>query len=202
MKFVTNLRQWAVVMPMMLATLMMSGCQVSQAKINTVVTDIANWAPIITSDAVALGTDIASFDTADAAKIQGFLTTLQTDSTSLATLCKQYLAAPSSTLLTQIASTVSTLATTDSSALLAVLQIKNADSQNIAKGVLTTIATALTILSGYLATVNVTVSPAASQALLQMHKDIDWMTVQNELTLAKNQGLVPQYVTMQQAFGM
>jgi hypothetical protein len=199
MKQQSTLRRWAVVMPMLLATLMMSGCTVTQAKINTAVTDIANWTPIISTDATALLTDIASFTPSDAVQINKFVATMQTDSAALTALCKQYLASPSSSLLTQIAALVSTLATTDSGALLAVLQIKDANSQNIARGILTTIATALTILSGYLASVHVAVTPAATQALNQMKPYLNRAALAGELQIAKNQGLVPQNMTLAQA---
>ena len=174
------------------------GCSVSQAKVNTVVTDIANWTPVIASDASALLTDIASFEPADAATIQAAVTIINTDSTALTALCKQYLAAPGASVLAQIASLVGTLATADSGALLSVLQIKNPASQNIAKGVLTTIATAVTILSGYLQSVNVQPSATVAQALEQLKPYVNRSVMGQELARAQLQGIVPANLTLAQ----
>jgi hypothetical protein len=173
------------------------GCTpATQAKVNTYVQDIANWTPVVSSDASALLTDIASFEPADALQIHKLVAAMQTDSAALTELCKQYLAAPSSSLLTQIASTVSTLATGDSAALLQVLQIKDPTSQMIAQGILTTIATALTILSGYLAAAGTTVTPAASAALERMRPFVNRKTLDRELDWAKAQGLAPRFATL------
>lgn len=177
----------------------LTGCTVSQAKVNTAVQDIANWSPVVAADASTLLTDIASFAPADAKSIQSFVATLQADSAQLALLCKQYLAAPSPTLLGQIASIISTLASSDSSALLQVLQIKDPTSQSIARGVLTTIATALTILTGYLSSTGATVTPAATAALIEMRPYVDRAVLGRELALAKNQGVAPEWVTLQAA---
>lgn len=174
------------------------GCKASQSQVNTAVQDIANWTPVIASDASALLSDVGSFEPADAAAIQSFVTTMNADATALTGLCKQYLAAPSPSLLTQIAATVGTLATSDSGALLAVLQIKNANSQMIAKGVLTTIATAVTILSGYLQSVNVATSAPSIKALRQMRRDVDQAQLDAALSQAKRQGLVDRRVTLAQ----
>jgi uncharacterized membrane protein len=183
----------------LLVCLPMCGCTVSQAKINTVVQDIADWSPVVSSDASTLLLDVASFEPTDASAIQSYVQTIQSDSATLTTLCTQYLASPSPSILAQITSLVSDLATNDSSALLAVLQIKDARSQQIAQGVLTTVATALTILSGYLATINISVTPQATTALNQMKPVLNRAKLEEALQLAKNQKLVPQYVTLAQS---
>lgn len=170
------------------------GCTVSQTKVNTAVSDVADWTPVIASDATALLTDIASFEPADAAQIQAFVTTLNADSMALQAACKQYLASPSPKLLAQISSFVTTLATTDSQALLAILQIKDPTSQMLARGILTTIATAVTILSGYLSIVNVKVAGLES---LKPYADHAQLT--QALARAKRQGLAPDSVTLAQA---
>jgi len=174
------------------------GCSVSQAKINTVVTDISTWTPVIAADATALLTDIASFAPADAATIQNAVTVINSDSTALTALCKQYLAAPSPTLMTQIAALIGTLATTDRDAMLAVLQVKNPQSQATAKGILTTIATAVTILSGYLQSVNVQPSASTTAALEQLKLYVDRAPMERALAQLKAQHVAPQYVTLAQ----
>jgi hypothetical protein len=175
------------------------GCtKPTQAQINTAVTDIANWTPVVASEATALLTTISGFDPVDATQVQSFITIMNQDSTDLAILCKQYLAAPSQSLMTQISALVSTLATTDSSALFAVLQIKNPQSQATARAALTTIATAVTILAGYLQSVNVQVSATAANAIdtLKLYANHDQM--QNALDTAMAQGLVPQGTKLEQ----
>ena len=171
-----------------------TGCTVSQSKINTVVQDIETWAPVVASDASALLTDIASFDAADAGQIQGFVAVLNTDSAALATACRQYLAAPSATLLTEIAGLVGQLATSDAGALLAVAEIKNANSQMIARGVLTTVATAVTILSAYLQSVNV--QPTNPVALEQLKPYANRATLALALARAQDQDLAPRQATL------
>jgi hypothetical protein len=175
-----------------------TGCTVSQAKINTVVQNIATWAPVIVNDATSLAANVASFDPDDAVIIQKYVTTIQTDGTLLTAVSNQYLANPSPILLAQISSLVSDLATTDSSALLAALQIKNANSLMIAKGVLATIATATVILSTYLTTINVAVTPAAAQSIEQMKPVVNKVTLIGELNKAKTQNLIPENTTLQQ----
>ena len=178
-----------------------TGCApVTQAKVNSVIQNIANWAPVISNDAGTLAASIASFDPADAAQIQQYVGVMQRDSALLTTLCNQYLAAPNANTLAQISAMVSELTTTDSTALLQVLQIKNPNSLAIAKGVLATVATAVTILSTYLATINVQVSPAAKQSIKTMAPVVQKVTLVSELNKAKSQGLVPENTTLA-AFG-
>jgi hypothetical protein len=172
----------------------------TQAQITAVVQNIANWTPALTNDAAVLGGDIAAFDPADSVLIQKSVAQLQSDSSFLTTLCNQYLANPSPTVLAQIAATVSDAVTIDSSALIAALQIKDATSQLIAQGVLATIATALTILSTYLASVKVSVTPAAQTALKNIAPYVNKATLSSELDKAKAQNLIPANITLQ-AFG-
>jgi hypothetical protein len=172
----------------------------TQAQITAVVQNIANWTPALTNDAAVLGGDIAAFDPADSVLIQKSVAQLQSDSSFLTTLCNQYLANPSPTVLAQIAATVSDAVTVDSSALVAALQIKDATSQLIAQGVLATIATALTILSTYLASVKVSVTPAAQTALKNLAPYVNKATLSSELDKAKAQNLIPSNTTLQ-AFG-
>src|ERR1039457_7552172 len=87
----------------------------TQAQITAVVQNIANWTPALTNDAAVLGGDIAAFDPADSVLIQKSVAQLQSDSSFLTTLCNQYLANPSPTVLAQIAATVSDAVTIDSS---------------------------------------------------------------------------------------
>jgi hypothetical protein len=184
----------------LLISLPLTGCTVSQAKINTVIQNIATWTPVISNDVTTLATEIASFDAADAAVIQQYLTTMQTDSDLLTTLCNQYLAAPSTSILNNIATLVSDLATTDSDAFLMVIQIKNPNSLLVAKGVLASIATAVTILSTYLATINVSITPTATQSIHQMAPYVKKVTMAKELNKAKSQGLIDKNISLQ-SFG-
>lgn len=182
----------------LLAVLPMTGCTVSQAKINTVVQDIATYAPTIATDAQTLAVVAQSLDPADAALIQSSIATLKQDSGFLTTLCNQYLASPSPTLLAQIAGTISEIATTDSAALIQVAQIKNAQSVTTAKAVLAGVATAVTILSAYLTSINVSVTPVASQSIKQMAPYVQKSVMVSELDKAKSQGLISQNTTLQQ----
>jgi hypothetical protein len=184
----------------LLITFPITGCTVSQAKINTVVQNIANYAPIITTNATALATEVQSFDPADAVLIQKSLTILLRDGPLLTTLCNQYLANPSSSVLNQIAALVNELATVDSDALLVVLQVKNPQSLETAKMILAGIATAVTILSVYLSSINVQVSPAAKQAIKQMAPYVKTTLMVSELNKAKSQGLISKNISLQ-AFG-
>lgn len=173
-----------------------TGC--SQSKVDTVIQDIANWTPIVVADATALLSDLAGFEAGDAAQIQTFVMTLNTDANTLTTLCNQYLAAPTSTLLNQIAALVGTMATTDASAVLALLQIKNANSQMIAKGILSAIASALTIISGLLSGVGVGLTSAARASLEQLRPYVNRDTLSDQLAVLKSQGLVRQNSTLAQ----
>jgi hypothetical protein len=180
--------------PLMIAT---TGCSVSQAKINTVVQDIANWTPTIAGDATLLLTEIASFEPADAATISGAVSVINADSQELATLCKQYLASPSPTVLGQIAALVGSMATANSGALISALQIKNAQSQNLAHGILALIATAVTILSALLQSVNVQPTSTVASTLEQLKPHVDRVALNTALDAAKNQGLAPQNTTIE-----
>ena len=184
----------------LLVIIPMTGCTVTQSKINTVVQDIATYAPIISADAANLANAATAFDPNDALLIQQSLTTLQNDSAALTALCNQYLAAPSSSLLTQITATVSELATTDSDALLKVLQIKNPQSLATSKLILASIATGITILSVYLSSINQTVSPAAATSLTNLKPYVQQNMLIDQLDKVKSQNLVPQNTTLQ-SFG-
>ena len=176
-----------------------TGCnKPTQAQINTVVQNIANWTPTITNDAAVLGGDIAAFDPADAVLIQKSVAQMQKDGALLTTLCNQYLANPSPSVLAQITATVSDAVTIDASALIAAAQIKNPTSQAIAQGILTAVATGLTILSSYLSSIKQSVTPAAATALKTMAPYVNQSTVTKELNKAKAQNLIPGYVTIQQ----
>jgi len=175
----------------------MTGCSVSQAKINTVVQDIATYGPIISTDAQTLAALATSLDPADAALIASSVATLQKDSAFLTTLSNQYLAHPSPSLLNQIAALVSDIATTDSAALIQVAQIKNPQSIATAQAVLAAVATAVTILSAYLSSVNVTVTPAANTAIKTMKPVVLKTTLVSELNKAKSQGIIPENTTLQ-----
>lgn len=178
-----------------LLALPMTGCTVSQAKINTAVTDMQTWTPVVCSDAETLMTDVASFAASDAAQIEAAVKAMSTDCPALETAEQQYLAAPSASLLAQISSFVSTLATTDSQALLAVLQIKDTTSRTVAQGVLTTIATAVTILSGFLATAGASQTVATSQ----LRPYADRAVLHREFARAQMQGLVPAGYSLAQS---
>jgi hypothetical protein len=175
----------------------MTGCTVSQSKIDTVVTDIGNVSAIVSADAGTLSTEITAFNPSDAGQIEGDVAVIVKDSAALSVLCKQYVAIPSASLLTQISTLVGTLATSDSAALLSVLQIKDANSQATAKAALTALATALTIISTYLGSVHVAATPATAAALNNLKPFLDHVALQRELDLAKSQGVAPQWVTLQ-----
>ena len=123
---------------------------------------------------------------------------MQKDGALLTTLCNQYLANPSPSVLAQITATVSDAVTIDASALIAAAQIKNPTSQAIAQGFLTAVATGLTILSSYLSSIKQSVTPAAATALKTMAPYVNQSTVTKELNKAKAQNLIPGYVTIQQ----
>jgi hypothetical protein len=167
------------------------GCTASQSKINSVIQQIANWAPVISTDAGTLMTEIASFEPQDAAQIQEYTNTIQQDGAALTILCNQYLAAPSPSILGKIAVLVGELATNDSSALINILQIKNPASQSLAKGILMSVATATTILSGYLSTVNV--QPTAPVALNSLKPFTDKTILEQEIKVAKSKEIIPSY---------
>jgi hypothetical protein len=129
-----------------------TGCSSNtQAQVNTAVQDIENWAPVVSSDAASLLTAIAQFNSADAAVLQPIVTQIQNDVAPLQALCAAYLANPSAGVLAQITAAVNAANTSVSSALLAALGIKNANSLAIAKAALAGIATALVVLTTYLA---------------------------------------------------
>jgi hypothetical protein len=69
----------------------------------------------------------------------------------------------------------------------------------LAKGILTTIATAVTILAGYLQSVNVQVSATAANAIDTLKLYANHGQMQNALDAAMAQGLVPQGTRLAQA---
>ena len=178
-----------------------TGCTVTQAKINSVVQDIATWTPVVAADADTLLADVAAFDTADAALISTYIAQIQQDSNLVTTLSNQYLANPSAAVLNRIATLISDIATNDSAAFIAVAHIKNPNSQRVAQGILITISTAATLLVTYLGTINVSVTPAAAASLQTVKPIVQKATLKAELDKAKSQGLVNNNVTFEQAFG-
>ena len=178
-----------------------TGCTVTQAKINSVVQDIATWTPVVAADADTLLADVAAFDTADAALISTYIAQIQQDSNLVTTLSNQYLANPSAAVLNRIATLISDIATNDSAAFIAVAHIKNPNSQQVAQGILITISTAATLLVTYLGTINVSVTPAAAASLQTVKPIVQKATLKAELDKAKSQGLVNNNVTFEQAFG-
>lgn len=127
------------------------GCSKStQTQINTAVTNIETWAPVISTDATTLLTTIAQFNPSDAATIQLLVKQIQSDVSPLQALCAAYLANPSAGVLSQITSAVNAANTSTSSALFAALGIKDTTSLTIAKTALAAIATSLTVLTTYL----------------------------------------------------
>jgi hypothetical protein len=180
----------------LLVILPITGCTVSQEKINSVIREIATYAPIITDNATTLATAVQSFDPADAVLIQKSLVILLRDGPLLTTLCNQYLANPSSSVLNQITALVDELATVDSDALLAALQIKNPQSLETAKMILAGIATAVTVLSVYLSSINIQVSSEAAQSIKKLAPYVQTSSLISELNKAKSQGLVPENTTL------
>lgn len=178
-----------------------TGCTVTQAKINSVVQDIATWTPVVAADADTLLADVAAFDPVDAALISTYITQIQQDSNLVTTLSNQYLANPSAAVLNRIATLISDIATNDSAAFIAVAHIKNPNSQRVAQGILITISTAATLLVTYLGTINVSVTPAAAASLQTVKPIVQKATLKAELDQAKSQGLVNNNVTFEQAFG-
>jgi hypothetical protein len=147
-----------ILIPVATTTGCSSTATTTQAKINAAVLDIQNWAPIVAADATTLLNESEAFAPADAVQIQALVTQIQKYVAPVQTLCATYLANPSAGTLAQIAATVNGANTAASSALLAILNIKDAHSQAIAKTALVTITTALTILTTYLATTGQTAS--------------------------------------------
>jgi len=82
---------------------------------------------------------------------------------------------------------------------LAILQIKNQNSQMIARGIIAAVATALAIASVYLSSTGVAASPSTATSIQQMKAYVDRAQLANALQLAKNQGLAPQSYTLAQA---
>lgn len=187
---------FVIVLTILLIIIPVTGCNVSQSQINSVVQNIDSYTPVIVTDATAYSKIAQTLDPADAALIQESVTILQKDSNFLTTLCNQYLAAPSSNTLSQIAATVSELATTDASALIQVAQIKNPQSVTEAEAVLAGVATTVTILSVYLQSVKVPVSKAATKSIQRMDPYVKKSVLVSELDKAKAQHLVPSYVTL------
>ncbi len=190
-----NLLYKLLVLPLacLLVVLPVTGCATNQANINVAVTDIYKWAPVVSSDATALLTDVASFNPSDAALIQTLITQIQSDVAPLQSLCKAYLAHPTAGVLAQIAAVVNSANTATSSALLASLHIKDPNSQLIAKGILQTIATALTIITTYVTSVGLT-----AQITLPVGFEFDHGMALSSLSGAKSEGLLPNTATESQ----
>jgi hypothetical protein len=176
-----------------------TGCAPSQANINKAVTDIGNVMGIVNTSLTALQADIALFPPSDQAVIGPYVSKGITDSAAVKALCATYLAAPSASVLSQISATFSTLAADGASATLAILQIKNQNSQMIARGIIAAVATALAIASVYLSSTGVAASPSTATSIQQMKAYVDRAQLANALQLAKNQGLAPQSYTLAQA---
>jgi hypothetical protein len=162
-----------------------------------VVQDIAAQSENIVAGATAFQEVLATFSPTDAAKLQPAIATIITDGNLINTLANNYLTAPSATLLTQISSILDTLATTESSALLAALDIKDANSLKIAQAVLSGIAAGVVILGIYLTSINVSVSASTTKTINGLIPYTSKPVLVSELNKAKDQGLVPQYTTIQ-----
>lgn len=173
-----------------------TGCSASQAKVNTVVQDIANWTPTVSADATTLLREIAAFEPADAATIQKAVTVMQADAAQLTSLCQQYLAAPGATLLAQIGAMVGEMVTADSGALLAVAGIKNPQSLETAQAILALIATGLTIASGWLQSINVQPTANVASSLELLRPYADRATLALALARAQDQDLAPRQATL------
>lgn len=179
-----------------------AGCSpATQSQITTAVTDIQKWAPVVTADVAALSSDIASFVPSDAAAINSFVATLQADAPQLQALCQAYLAAPSNSTLSQLSALIASLATTNSQALLNILNIKSTNSQTIAKGVLTTLATAFTILVTLTANWQTTsqlrlVNEGNPVKLAQLRPVLDRTMLSQALSQAQAQGMVARSTTV------
>jgi hypothetical protein len=176
-----------------------TGCSPSQQSINTAVADIGNVMGIINTSLTALQADIALFPASDQAVIAPYVSKGITDSAAVMSLCSTYLAAPSASVLSQISATFSTLASDGASATLAILQIKNPNSQQIARGIIAAVATSLAIASVYLSATGASASPSTTTSIQQMKAYVDRAQMENALQLAKNQGLAPQNYTLAQA---
>ena len=177
----------------------MTACSPSQASINTAVTNIGNVMGIVNTSLTALQADIALFPANDQAVIGPYVSKGITDSAAVKALCATYLAAPSATVLGQISATFSSLAADGASATLAVLQIKNPNSQMIARGIIAAIATALAIASVYLANTGVATPASTTTSMETMKPFVDRAQLASELQRAKNQGIAPQSYTLAQA---
>jgi hypothetical protein len=177
----------------------MTACSPSQASINTAVTNVGNVMGIVNTSLTALQADIALFPANDQAVIGPYVSKGITDSAAVKSLCATYLAAPSATVLGQISATFSSLAADGASATLAVLQIKNPNSQMIARGIIAAIATALAIASVYLANTGVATPASTTTSMETMKPFVDRAQLASELQRAKNQGIAPQSYTLAQA---
>jgi hypothetical protein len=192
---------WTVTIALLCCTLALplTACSPSQAKINSVVQQIDTWTGVLAPDATALLTDIAAFDPGDAAVLQNAVTLINTDAPLLEAACKQYLAAPSASTLAQITAFVGELATADSAGLLQVAQVKNPNSQNTAKEILTTIALGLTIASGLLQTINQAPTVQVKVSLNNMKPFLDRAKVEQAFQMEKDRGLLPRGLTLREA---
>jgi uncharacterized membrane protein YozB (DUF420 family) len=156
-------------------------------------------AGIINTSLVALQADITLFPAEDQAVIAPYVAQGITDSALIKSLCVTYLAAPNAAVLAQISSVFGSLASDGASAILNVAHIKDPNSQMIAKGILAAVATSSAILSAYLATTGVQAAPSTGSSLTQMQKYVNHDVLVRELQVAKNQGVVPQWMTLAQA---
>lgn len=172
-----------------------TGCSAqTQAKVNQAVQDIETWSPIVAADATTLLSDIASFNPSDAALLNGIATQIQGDVAPVQALCQAYLANPSAGALSQITALINSASAQNAQGLLQVAQVKDQNSQNVAKGILTLSAAALTIIAGLLAAAG-----QAASITLPAGTTLDQATLAHGLAQAKHDGLVPQGVTVSEA---
>ena len=195
----SKLGVWALISLLFVGTVPMVGCKTpSQATINKAIGDVENVAGIINTSLVALQADVALFPASDQTAIAPYVTQGLASSALIKSLCASYLSNPSATVLAQISAAFGTLASNGASALINVAQIKDPNSQMIAKGVLAAVATSSAILSAYLATAGVSTPAATTVSLNQMKPYMDRAELARELQVAKNQGLAPRYLTLAQ----
>lgn len=189
------------VMIMSLFLVPITGCGgPSQAQINTAVQDAVNVATIVVTSVNALQADFSLFPASDQAAVAPYVTEILNAGNLIETTGKTYLAAPGASALSQFAAAVSSLATSSSAALLNVAQVKDANSQAMAKAILATIATAAAIVAGYLEVTGAQATPAAHAALEQMKPFMNRQQLSDGLQLAKRQGIAPSGATLE-AFG-
>jgi hypothetical protein len=142
----SQLRRWAVVMPMALATMILSlaalntaGC--TQQQRVTVAQEIVNWAPVFISTADTVNAAVEALDPVTVAVLGPMTLALNTFGPQFELAAQNYLANPTQTALQTLQALVVQIQQNANSALLAAAKITNPVSQATATRNINLIAT-------------------------------------------------------------